>query len=77
MLVLLLVLQQLGWMIYSQKLVNKAMSRTYYEFKQSESLPSPKPQGYGTMIPVQLPLDEQPSGAELLNSLLPKGQSPW
>ena len=61
-LVLALIGSQVGWMIYSQRLVDKAMSRSFPEYKEAA-----KPQSM-QMIPIQLPReDDGPSNAEILN----------
>lgn len=40
-LLILLLVQQCFWMFYTQKLINKLMSRNYGEFVQSEVLKEP------------------------------------
>lgn len=75
---MLLIGQQVGWMVYSQRLVNKSMSGTYQGFVHAEKsvkAPTPKFSGIpgmeGPMIAMNLGKEnEPPSQADELNSLL-------
>jgi hypothetical protein len=76
-LVFLLVLNQVGWMIYSQKLVNKAMSHTFYDYQRAQSVNSalvmgPKPYGPpdNDGFKINLQDEGQETQADLLNKQL-------
>lgn len=66
LLVLLLLVSNIFWVYNTQKLINKLMSRNFYEYLQTESAFKSKP----TPPPKPPEVDDALEQAEMLNGLL-------